>query len=562
MTVELRHFKKAIANISKCGDNDTLPFDIDTKFIKNNEQYLANLAFDFFQKNEKRIRDAIEYGKDIQKEHRNIATDINNTDVYFERLLVPAGLSGFRTSTKIHYFWNIYFNGLSAAIAEKMENQRSSTAYSYRYQNNESAELFKKDFSWRYYKEQTLADTALDDKSYVVQTDISSFYEHIYHHRIENFVNDLFDYSDSASITSIGTQVDRLLSKFSSGRSFGLPVGSQCSRVLAELFMNTVDSSLSDKGIIWHRYVDDITLIAPSEHDAYKVLAELAKELANLGLSLNKTKTIILSSQHYRNYVQAQLGLNEQGDRRELREIEVYYDPYSDTPAQDYANLREVVRSLDIESLLTDELNKGQPDTYLISKISQTLDLQEISDVLKLLTVFLNAENLHSFRGSWSTIMRTTAKIRGNDSFKNIFHEIDNLLDGIISHSQHLLVAETNILFFLKALRFTKTTHRARFLNALYSNTSSISIKRGCIECWGTWGEKSKFIDLRNKWEQLHVEEQRMLWLIAKNFHDDGFFSQKQLAGTLQHKWALGLNVNNEKQYIVDNYITWAKDHE
>lgn len=281
-----------------------------------------------------------------------------------------------------------------------------------------------------------------------------------------------------------------------------------------------------------------------------------------MGLSLNKTKTIILSSQHYRNYVQSQLGLNEQGDRRELREIEVYYDPYSDTPEQDYENLRDVVRSLDVESLLNDELNKGQPDTYLISKISQTLDFQEISDVLKLLKVFLSAENLHSFRSSWSTIMRTTAKIRGNEDFASIFNEIDDLLDGIITHSKHLLVAETSILFFLKTLRFKKTNNRAQFLNYLYSHNSSISIKRGCIECWGKWTDRSQFIALRNTWEQLHVEEQKMLWLVAKYFHDDGFFSQKQLAGTLQHRWALGLNVSNEKKYIVDNYITWAKDYE
>lgn len=562
MSVKLSHFEKAIENISVYGDNDTLPFDIDTKFIKKYKADLATLALEFYNSNETKVESAVRHEQDIKAQQRNIARDINNKSVYFERLLVPAGLSGFRTSTKTHPFWNIYFNGLGIAISEKLETKRQKTAYSYRYQDDNTADIFQREFSWRYYKEQTLKDKALIEGAFVVQTDISNFYEHVYHHRVENFINDLFGYVRSEPITSIGTQVDRLLSKFSAGRSFGLPVGSQCSRVLAELFMDTVDLALSDKGIVWHRYVDDITLIAPDEHSAYKILSELANVLANLGLSLNKTKTIILSSKHYHNYVSAQLGLNEEGDRRELKEIDVFYDPYSDTPHEDYESLKEVVRDLDVEGLLKEELNKGQPDTYLVSKISQTLEFHDESDVLQLLKIFLGAENLHAFRGSWSTIMRTTSRIRRYECFKDIFGEIDNLLDAILNHSQHLLVADTNILFFIKAIRYKKTSPRARFLNDIYISTQSLSIKRACIECWGSWLDRSKFIELRNKWEQLHVEEQRMLWFIASSFNDDGYFSQNQISGTLKTKWSLGLNVKNEYDFFVNNYMEWAKGNE
>ena len=64
------------------------------------------------------------------------------------------------------------------------------------------------------------------DASVVVQTDISSFYEHVSHHRIENLVGDLF-----SEASTVATQIDRFLSRFASGRSFGLPVGGQCSRI-------------------------------------------------------------------------------------------------------------------------------------------------------------------------------------------------------------------------------------------------------------------------------------------------------------------------------------------
>lgn len=59
-------------------------------------------------------------------------------------------------------------------------------------------------------------------------------------------------------------QVDCVLSKLAAGRSFVLPVGGQCARILAEVMMTPIDGSLSDAGIIWHRYVDDFTLICRS----------------------------------------------------------------------------------------------------------------------------------------------------------------------------------------------------------------------------------------------------------------------------------------------------------
>ncbi|WP_438405632.1 RNA-directed DNA polymerase, partial [Aeromonas hydrophila] len=144
-------------------------------------------------------------------------------------------------------------------------------------------------------KEATIKDPALKSKdAVVVQTDISSFYEHIYHHRIENCINDLFE-NDS----TISTQIDRLLNHLSSGRSFGLPVGGQCSRILAELLMTSIDQLLTLSNVKWHRYVDDFTLIADSQADAYKAISILSNTLADYGLSLNRSKTTILKGQHY-----------------------------------------------------------------------------------------------------------------------------------------------------------------------------------------------------------------------------------------------------------------------
>lgn len=106
--VVLEHFVRAAADIGAHGDNDTLPFDVDNRFIAESIEPLAQLAFDYYSRlaadsetnNKKRIRELI---------------------IFNERLLAPTGPTGFRSVTKLHPFWAIYFNGLGVAIAETLE---------------------------------------------------------------------------------------------------------------------------------------------------------------------------------------------------------------------------------------------------------------------------------------------------------------------------------------------------------------------------------------------------------------------------------------------------------
>jgi hypothetical protein len=216
-------------------------------------------------------------------------------------------------------------NGLAIAIAEANEKNRSARAHSYRL-GAEPPAFFDKARSWRTYKE----DTLKKEKCVVVQTDISSFYEHIYHHRLANVIQDL-EHPDS----TVALQIDRILSKLAAGRSFGPPVGGQCARVLAEVMMTPIDHSLSDAGIVWHRYVDDFTLVCDSQQDSYRALSVLSHTLADYGLSLNRSKTTILSAKHYADYIGAQLGEGE-GVSLALKELDLHFDPYSDTAHTEY----------------------------------------------------------------------------------------------------------------------------------------------------------------------------------------------------------------------------------
>lgn len=536
--ITLDHFKRAAADLGAHGDNDTLPFDTDNRFIKDMQDELATMAHEYFCEVD---------SKGVKK----AAATINALPIFSERLLVPTGPAGFRITTKIHPFWNVYLNGLGIAIAQQHEPDRSNRVHSYRY-IQDGVGLFDRNRSWRAYREATLADEALKkDGAVIVQTDISSFYEHIYHHRLENCIYDLFP-DDS----TVAVQVDRLLSKLASGRSFGLPVGGQCARILAELLMSSIDQMLSAQGIIWHRYVDDFILITESQEDAYRALSILSHALADYGLSLNRSKTTILSAKHYKDYVNTQLGVTDD-ENKALREIDLHFDPYSDFPDENYNVLKKTVLTLNIQSLLSLELKKAQPDTFLVAQIGRTLKFHSPNIAIQLCATLLNSQNLHSFRASWSTIMRGVAAVRADNNNEMIFSELDEMLDKIPIHSSHLLQAESNCLHYLRTIRLKQTVPRTQFVLATYKSTTSETVKRACIDCWRIWKYRPQFISLRNQWQTLKAEEQRMIWLAFAELGDDGRYSRSQVKLSLPQTWAIGIEQEGKLTFS-ELYQRWA----
>lgn len=540
MEVKRDHFLKAAKEIGLSGENDTLPYDIDAGFIREKAEELSEICFELF-----RLVDA--------KSVKDAAAFVNELTVGAERLLAPSGSHGFRITTKIHPFWNLYLNGLGLAIAEVNERNRSSRVHSYRL-GGEAPGFFDRTSSWRTYKEATLSEEALNNEGcVVVQTDISSFYEHIYHHRLENVINDLGD-----AKSTVAVQVNRFLSKLAAGRSFGLPVGGQCARILAEVMMTPIDVSLSDAGIVWHRYVDDFTLISGSQQDAYTALSVLSHSLADYGLSLNRTKTTILSAKHYIDYIAAQLG---DGDDESvaLRELDLHFDPYSDAAQGEYEQLKKSFEEIDIQFLLDLEKEKSQPDTFVLAQIGRALKFQEPKVAVQLCATLLDPKNLDSFRASWSKIMRGVYSVRANDEFQAVFKQIDELLDRVPTAASHLLMPETNILHFLRAIRFRRTDVRGALVRKVYDQSSSQTVKRACIDCWRHWRDRGSFIRLRNQWPNLGSDEQRMLWLAAKNFGDDGEKAQAQLRRSLGQAWRLGFEPANRPTFA-SCFEDWAKN--
>tara|TARA_R100000687_G_C6446899_1_gene163279 strand:- start:436 stop:2061 length:1626 start_codon:yes stop_codon:yes gene_type:complete len=127
-----------------------------------------------------------------------------------------------------------------------------------------------------------------------VITDISNFFDRIGNHPLENHLIECG--CDEGMITL----VKEILFQWSGDRrSFGVPVGSDASRIISEAALLAVDRQLQEENISYVRYVDDFRFFAATRAEAYDIVRLLSELLAEEGLTLNNRKTNIFQIQNF-----------------------------------------------------------------------------------------------------------------------------------------------------------------------------------------------------------------------------------------------------------------------
>jgi len=206
--------------------------------------------------------------------------------------LVPKSRFGFRTAHQPFPVDTVLFTALVAKIADTCEVGRDevveSRSFSYRKNAGLNHPFFIEGHSYKDWISSLMFHLFSSEYSHAIRTDISDFYMRIYRHRLENILISLS--GDAPTVR----RIERFLSIWRGGQSFGLPVGTDACRFLAEMALNDVDMGLVSEDYRHSRYVDDIILLCKHGQDPYAILAHLAQTLSsNEGLSLNTQKTII-----------------------------------------------------------------------------------------------------------------------------------------------------------------------------------------------------------------------------------------------------------------------------
>lgn len=207
-------------------------------------------------------------------------------------VLVPKkSLSDYRKCALIDIYDEIVYLTLVISIADEIEKMRihknKNKVFSYRFGNFKN-KLFDSNYHYTAFKQRILEKSEYPRNRVVVECDISNFYDRLNIHRIESILS-----SNPKIDESIVYLINELLLYWANRDSYGLPVGSNASRILAEAALIEVDNYLTSKGIDFCRFVDDYRIFAKDAFEAHSNLALLTLKLSKEGIFLNTQKTNI-----------------------------------------------------------------------------------------------------------------------------------------------------------------------------------------------------------------------------------------------------------------------------
>lgn len=200
-------------------------------------------------------------------------------------------LFDFRKSALIDPIDEIRYLSLALQVAENIENSRqpikNKQVFSYRFQP-ENGFLFNQKYNYTNFREFVTAKTHSSKINVMIECDIANFYDRLNIHRLECILSSIPEINPK-----IVKQINELLLFWSNRDSYGLPVGSNASRILAEAALIEIDKFLESHKISYCRYVDDIRIFAPNIATAHHWLSLLVERLSKEGLFINTQKTHI-----------------------------------------------------------------------------------------------------------------------------------------------------------------------------------------------------------------------------------------------------------------------------
>lgn len=215
-------------------------------------------------------------------------------------VLIPKkSLSDYRKCALTEIYDEIVFLTLVLIVAGEVEQLRINKfrrrVFSYRFMPQDSGRLFDPKYNYTAFRDEILRKSEMSKNKVVVECDFSNFYDRLNIHRVESIL-----LSSDGIDKDIVKLINQVLLFWANRDSYGLPVGSNESRTLAEAALIEVDNYLISKKIDFCRFVDDYRIFAKDAYNAHSHLAILVHCLNREGICLNTQKTKIkdISEKH------------------------------------------------------------------------------------------------------------------------------------------------------------------------------------------------------------------------------------------------------------------------
>lgn len=194
----------------------------------------------------------------------------------------------FRRAALMQPIDTITYLALVISIADDLECHRPQAAknriFSYRFKPKDGL-LFNPKYTFTAFEQHVAERVKKPRTKVLVRCDIASFYDRLNLHRLESTLLGLP--LDKSRVKLI----NELLLFWANRDSYGLPIGGNASRILAEAALVSVDDYLLSHDVKFCRFVDDYRFFAPDIKSAHAWLTLFVERLFLEGLSINSAKT-------------------------------------------------------------------------------------------------------------------------------------------------------------------------------------------------------------------------------------------------------------------------------
>lgn len=327
---------------------------------------------------------------------KSLLPDLANLDISTyqwqggSRYVVPKDSMAFRLGTQLDPIDSLLLAALMKTVGKKLEKRRipkdEGRVFSYRFDPTADGRFFGNDTRWHSFWSKSLERASNDRCSHVLIGDVTDFYNQIYHHVLENQL-------EEAGLTKSERNVlGRFCKKYSDTVSRGLPIGPHTIHLLAEISMHPTDESLFSSGHEYCRYVDDFHIFCSSKKEATEALYDLVNTLdSEQRLVLQRSKTRILEASEFREIAQTMLVDRPINDTEEeiLWVVRQYTDgPYHQIPMPIMTQAEvEVMADHKLEDLVNLYLNQSPPNYsrlgWLLRRLRQVGAPGAISPLLR-----------------------------------------------------------------------------------------------------------------------------------------------------------------------------------
>ncbi|RYZ82708.1 MAG: RNA-directed DNA polymerase, partial [Proteobacteria bacterium] len=274
MSLTIDNAKRAILHLSSLGDTDIFPPPFEFRFYKEAEEDIAKSVSQMTASNYKPIS-------------------------CFE-CLSPKGELSFRIAHQLYPADTLLYTAAAINVApaiEKMKLPIDNGPFSYRFMDKaDSPRLFAESSNFHDWLAHVKSiygdDEPFPDAKHVIETDISDFYSRIYFHRLEHVLD------DCEASNAVRKIIEGIIKTSRARQSYGLPVGTAASRILAEGLLTDTDAMISQICEKYSRYVDDFRIVVGQVSVVHSTLCQIAEHLMlTEGLSLNASKTKTATNQ-------------------------------------------------------------------------------------------------------------------------------------------------------------------------------------------------------------------------------------------------------------------------